>query len=197
MVGCKLFLLTIVSIHRAKMAYRGPSPLLSELLHYVPHLLLILTPHPPTSWLAKQICSCLSAQYESHTSRCLGSKKQTKVLSEHSADSWLILTTFLEDSWMKESRWRPRSSPMISQQRWPGFSWMRFSFRLVPVSNLVSSRSLKHVWRVCSALVVGGWGMCPLWWMCPLWCPRDLPKNVFLPLATLTRNKWWSSADFG
>lgn len=41
-----------------------------------------LTTQPPTSQLAKQICSCLSAQYESHTSSWLSRKKQTKVPSQ-------------------------------------------------------------------------------------------------------------------
>lgn len=41
-------------------------------------------------------------------------------------------------------------------ERWPGLSWMRF--RLIPVCNLVSSCTLKHILRVCSALGVGGWG---------------------------------------
>lgn len=36
------------------------------------------TPQPPTSQLAKQICNCLSAQYESRTSSWLDRKKQTK-----------------------------------------------------------------------------------------------------------------------
>lgn len=37
-----------------------------------------LNTQPPTSQLAKQICSCLSAQYESNTSSWLIRKKQTK-----------------------------------------------------------------------------------------------------------------------
>lgn len=37
---------------------------------------------PPTSQVAKQICSCLSAQYESHASSWLAHEKQTKVPSQ-------------------------------------------------------------------------------------------------------------------
>lgn len=37
-----------------------------------------LTSQPPTSQVAKQICYCLSAQYESHASSWLHQKEQTK-----------------------------------------------------------------------------------------------------------------------
>lgn len=37
-----------------------------------------LTTQPPTSQVAKQICYCLSAQYESHASSWLHRKQQTK-----------------------------------------------------------------------------------------------------------------------
>lgn len=52
-----------------------------------------LPTQPPTSQVAKQICSCLSAQYESHTSSWLAHKRQTKVPSQPCQNVLLAIQT--------------------------------------------------------------------------------------------------------